>query len=266
MGTFFPAGGPDRKAGAWWRVLHSAIDAGAELGALRLIHVAGVGAVDEDNCEKIVSQLGEDAACVIYDSAALLVIEPGVEDIHVINAVRTLFNVTAEQIRLWRATTMHRDGLEFSPIAVDSNVPTDVSGIVAQDNTLRPHGLVLTDAEFRYMPLWDVTANEIFCYVCENTWNTGTDEQVSEDALNAFFSKTRHVFALDRAALPKAIAQAQDFLDRSIFTQILIPVHYSTITLEVFAQPYLDSCNQDVWPVIDSIYFEITKIPTDVNA
>jgi len=116
------------------------------------------------------------------------------------------------------------------------------------------------------MPLWDVTANEIFCYVCENMWNTGTDEQVSEDALNAFFSKTRHVFALDRAALHKAIAQAQDFLDRYIFTQILIPVHYSTITLEVFAQPYLDSCNQDVWPVIDSIYFEITKIPTDVNA
>lgn len=261
MSTFFPAGGRAHKTGPWWKVLHNAIDAGADLDALRLVHIVGISNVDETMCERIEHYLHEKAACVRYDDTSLLIIEPGVTDEEVIKATEYVLGVSRERLHLWRVLRALDDGLEFESI----DAPSAVAPQTAAPAPAEHAGIVLTDAEFSYFPLWDVRASEIFCYVCENVWNIGTGERVSEVALDAFFAKPRHVFALDREALHKAVLQAQDFLDRYLFTNILIPVHYSTVASQDFFAPYIEVCAQSVWPVVDNIYFEITKVPADAD-
>lgn len=262
MSTFFPAGGPAHNTGPWWKVLHSAIQSGADLNALRLVHAVGITSIDETICANMEQHLHADAACMCYDDTSLLIIEPGITDEEVVHAAEDVLEVTREQLHLWRVVEALSDGLNFEPISPqDYTTETQSTPAVSEH-----HGIVLTDAEFSYFPLWDVQASEIFSYVCENVWNIGDDDRVPEEALEAFFAKTRHVFALDREALHKAVDQAQEFLNDYIFTNILIPVHYSTLSAPDLATPYLETCNESVWPVMDNVYFEITKVPVDYDA
>lgn len=261
MSTFFPAGGPYQNTGNWWKLLHSSIEAGADLNALRLVHAVGISHVNEDTCTAMENQLHANAACLCYDQASILVIEPGVTDEEVISAAENALNVSREQLHLWRVIEALEDGLQFEPID-----PKDYTS-EGQDYTsdVLPHDIVLTDAEFSYFPLWNVKEGEVFCYVCENVWDLGDGTCVSEEALETFFAKKRHVLALDREALHKAVVQAQDFLNSYVFTNLLTPVHYSTMTTPELAESYLKSCNECVWPVFDNLYFEITKVPADID-
>ncbi|MCR4376631.1 MAG: hypothetical protein NUV50_00865 [Rhodospirillales bacterium] len=262
MSTYFPAGGTKGSPGHWWRMVHSAIEAGADLSALRLIHVAGMPTIDETVCAAMEERLGTEAACMCYDATSLLVIEPGVHDVEIFNAACEVLNATPEQVRLWAAVNIHDNGLDFQPLAQPDSAATTLPAPAVTPST---HDLVLTDAEFSYLPLWDVEAGEIFCYVCEVVWNVGDGSRVPEEALDTFFAKTRHVFALDRSALHKAVTQAKDFLDRYMFTNIMIPVHYSTITDPIHRAAYFDACNEGIWAVMDNVYFEISKVPADVD-
>jgi len=261
MSTFFPAGGPTHNTGPWWRVLHSAIEAGADLSALRLLHAAGVLVIDEHTCARLEQHMHADAACVCYDPSSLLIIEPGVTDEEVVQAAVASLGVSREQLHLWSVVEALHDGLKFEPID-----PHDYTTIQKSAPNVAAHrDIVLTDAEFSYFPMWDVQKSEIFSYVCENIWNFGDDEQMHEDALQAFFEKPRHVFALDREALHKAVKQAQQFLDGYIFSNLMIPVHFSTMNTPDLAAAYLETCNKSIWPVVDNVYFEITKVPVGVN-
>lgn len=261
MSTFFPAGGMNTDPGPWWRVLHSSLEAGADIDTLRLLHAAGAGPMTHEHCVRLEQALSPDVACVRYDPTSLLIIEPGVTDYEVLAAAEQVLNVTREQLKIWRAVGVHADGLEFVPL--DTN-EIEQSGPAETPPPLKSD-LVLTDAEFSYFPMWDVHASNIFGYVCENVWNTGEGGYVSEDALEAFLAKHRYVFALDKEALHKAVAQAQDFLDRYMFTNIVIPVHYSTITNPDFADAYVKVCSEGIWTVHDNVYLEITKIPIDAD-
>lgn len=261
MSTFFPAGGQNADPGSWWRVLHSSIEAGADISTLRLLHAVGAGPMTRDHCIQLERVLSPHVACVRYDQNGLLLIEPNVTDHQAVEAAQQVLGVTSEQIRLWRAVGVHENGLEF--------VPLDVENIEAEaERQAEPHpvnDIVLTDAEFSYFPMWNVRASEVFGYVCETVWNFGEGAYVPEEALEAFFTKHRHVYALDKEALHKAVAQAQDFLDRYMFTNIVIPVHFSTLATPELAAPYLDACNEGVWTVMDNVLFEITKVPVDVD-
>lgn len=262
MSTFFPAGGMNTDVGPWWRVLHSSLEAGADLNTLRLLHAVGAGPMTHDHCTRLEQALSPDVACVRYDPASLLIIEPGVTDYEVLVAAEQVLDVTREQLRIWRAVRVHTDGLEFVPLEFDEieqSKPAELPQPLKSD-------LVLTDAEFSYFPMWDVRASKIFGYVCENVWNTGDGGYVSEDALEAFLAKHRYVFALDKEALHKAVAQAQDFLDRYVFTSIVIPVHYSTITNPDYTDAYVKVCNEGIWTVHENVFFEITKVPVDVDS
>lgn len=262
MSTFFPAGGPGGKPGAWWRVVHSAVEAGADLSALRLVHIAGGPVSSEEISAQMEERLGQDAACMCYDASSLLIIEPGVSDAEVMEATCDLLNVSPEQVRLWAANELLDNGLKFTPVP-DTMIAHAHTASSAQSN--KGTDIILTDAEFTYFPLWDIHASEIFGYVCEAVWGTETGERVPEESLNAFFMKTRYVLALDREALHKSVYQAQDFLDRYMFANIVIPVHYSTIADPLLRASYMDAVNEGIWAVMDNVYFEITKIPNDAD-
>lgn len=260
MSTFFPAGGTSGNVGHWWRMVHSALEAGADLDALRLVHVAGMPPPGEDVCAALEERLGNEAACMAYDPTAILIIEPGLSDPEIMGAVCDVLSVTPEQVRLWAALAIHDDGLDFQPVP-------DADAAAAGPSTTPPavDEVVLTDAEFSYIPLWDIQRSEIFAYVCEAVWRTEDGRRVPEQSLSGFFAKPRHVFALDREALHKAVNQAQEFLDRYIFTNMMIPVHYSTIADPALKASYFDAFNDGIWAVIDNVYFEITKIPGDLD-
>jgi len=261
MSTFFPAGGMNSDAGPWWRVLHSSLEAGSDINTLRLLHAVGAGPMTHEHCVQLEQSLSPDVACVRYDPTSLLLIEPGVADYEVLRAAEKVLGVTREQLRIWRAVRAHEDGLEFVPFEVDDIEPSTT----AEPSPPPQNNIVLTDAEFSYFPMWGVRASEIFGYVCENVWNSGEGEYASEEALDAFFAKPGYVLALDKEALHKAVAQAQDFIERYIFTSVIIPVHYSTIANPDFAQVYVDVCNEGIWTVHENVIFEITKVPVDAS-
>lgn len=261
MSTFFPAGGLNADVGPWWRVLHSSLEAGADLNTLRLLHAVGAGPMTQDHCRLMEQALTPDVACVRYDQSSLLLIEPGVADFELLMAAEQVLDVTGEQLRLWSAIGIRDNGLEFAPLDVEEiecNPPEDPATHPKTD-------IVLTDAEFSYFPMWDVQASEIFGYTCENVWNTGEGSYVAEEALDAFFAKHRYVYALDKEALHNAVRQTQSFLDRYMFTNIVIPVHYSTMATPELSDPYMETCNEGVWTVRDNVYFEITKVPADLD-
>lgn len=261
MTTFFPAGGLNADAGPWWRVLHSSLEAGADLSVLRLLHAVGAAPMTEGHCRQLEAALTPNVACVRYDPSSLLVIEPGVADHELIVAAETVLNVTGEQLRLWEAVGIRDDGLEFIPLDIDA-----IERASHKKHLTHAHdSIVLTDAEFTYFPMWDVQESEIFGYTCENLWNAGEGGYYSEDALEAFFAKHRHVYALDKEALHKAVTQAQSFLDRYIFTNLIIPVHYSTLADPTYADAYIEACNEGVWTVHDNVIFEITRVPVDMD-
>jgi len=261
MSTFFPAGGLNADVGPWWRVLHSSLEAGADLNTLRLLHAVGAGPMTQDHCRLMEQALTPDVACVRYDTSSLLLVEPGVTDFELLMAAERVLDVTSEQLRLWQAIDIRDSGLEFAPLDVDEiehNPPEDAASHPKTD-------IVLTDAEFSYFPMWDVQASEIFGYTCENVWNTGEGSYISEEALDAFFAKYRYVYALDKEALHNAVSQTQFFLDRYMFTNIVIPVHYSIMATPEYADAYMEACNEGVWSVHDNVYFEITKVPADMD-
>ena len=125
--------------------------------------------------------------------------------------------------------------------------------------------LILGDAEFRYCPLWESRGNDIFCYLCEPSWDVGTDEHLTEDALQTEFDDPKRILALDLATLRTATEQVEEVVAQYGLMTVLIPVHYQTLANPESADAYTDLCDKRVWPVMDSVYFEIFGPPVPLS-
>ena len=124
---------------------------------------------------------------------------------------------------------------------------------------------VLADPEFRYYPLWDVRGNEIFCYICEPFWNVGDGVSHPEEDFTRAFTDPKRVLALDLETLRHAVSRAEEVAEGYGVFSVMIPVHFATLSNEETCRSYVDSCKESVWSVIDSLNFEIVRLPSTFN-
>lgn len=125
--------------------------------------------------------------------------------------------------------------------------------------------LILGDTEYRYCPLWESSGNDIFCYLCEPFWNVGSGELLTEDTLQTEFDDPKRILAVDLATLRTATEQVEEVVAQYGLMTVLIPVHYQTLENPESADAYTDLCDKRVWPVMDSVYFEINGPPVPLS-
>ncbi len=125
---------------------------------------------------------------------------------------------------------------------------------------------VLADPEFRYYPLWDVRGNEVFCYICEPFWNVGDGVAHPENDLTQAFKDPKRVLALDLETLRHAVSQAEEVAAGYGVFNVMIPIHFSTLTDEETRSAYVEACNSSVWPVIDYLNFEVVGLPSIIKS
>ncbi len=121
--------------------------------------------------------------------------------------------------------------------------------------------MILGDARFRYYPLWETRRNDVFCYLCQASWDVGADHLLSEEELGAEFDDARRLSALDHETLRTAIDEANRVAGQYGVMKLLIPVHFSTLADAEATESYTDFCAANVWSVVDSLYFEILRPP-----
>lgn len=139
-----------------------------------------------------------------------------------------------------------------------SSMPSDIEARISSTT-------VLADPEFRYYPLWDVRANGVFCYICEPFWNIGNGVPLPEEDLGQAFDDSGRLLTLDLETLRHAVIRAEEVAVGYGVFSALIPVHFTTLTNPDTRLAYGEACNASVWPVIDSLNFEIIRLPTALN-
>lgn len=145
-------------------------------------------------------------------------------------------------------------------MGADQQAPASSNG-----RSTRSSRLILGDAQFRYYPLWEVRGNDIFCYLCEPFWDVGTGEPLPEDALQTEFADPKRILALDLETLRKATEQVEEVVAQYGLMTVLIPVHFETLTNTESADAYIQLCDKLIWPVLESVYFEIVSPPIPLS-
>jgi len=273
-----------------WKTLRLATGGGLPLEAMRLVRWeelraflgkrwadAGANIVGTLRAE-IEGRLGPGAACVRYDDYSFLVICAAAADPLLGTLDEAITNDIAPKlvgilggaglIQVWKPVTVEEAGFGFERPGAEPDVPDAAADSAAQappETPAEPAKVVLTDAVFRYYPLWEVRANDVFGYLCEASWDVG-GETLTEEALGERFRNPRLRLALDRETLKKAVDLAEEVAEQYGMVQILVPVHYGTLANEETAEKYVQRCNQSVWGVLESMNFEIVQPPPDFDA
>ena len=273
-----------------WEVLKSAILGNCQLGNMRLIcwrsmrelmgkRWADVGHnVETTTRQELEACLASGEACIRYNDLCLLLITvPSPESIlntlgsEIVPAIEAKIAGAlsdGQLIEIWKPVTMNDDGFEFEhcPLHLTDRAqvlprealkPPEIDPVAASQ--AKPSMMVPTDAGFKYLPLWDVRSNSIFCYLCQPYWRSADDEFLVESNLPQLFSDARRVLALDIETLSNSIAEAENIVSSDCYARILIPVHYSTLSDQESATRYIEYCNQHIWSVRDYVYFEVIE-------
>ena len=168
---------------------------------------------------------------------------------------------------------IENEGFSFERVSVEAGrkAETETGEESAEEpppasDTVPAQTMILGDAEFRHFPLWDVRANEVFCYLFEAFWDLGTGEALSGEALEEQFRDPKRTLALDLETVAKATDELERGLDQYRLVKFLIPVHYRTLADPATADTYAQFCNRKIWSVREFAYFEIIKPPATVSA
>lgn len=121
--------------------------------------------------------------------------------------------------------------------------------------------MILGDATFRYYPIWDVSKNDVFVYLCEAFWDLGEDHLLSEEEIADEFSTPDKTKMLDLETVNTAISQLDEIFSNYGIMNVLVPIHFMTLLDENSFGEYADEVGGKIWPFKSNVYFEIVKPP-----
>lgn len=207
--------------------------------------------------------LGADAVCLRFDdTSALLVAHDDASARDRVAAVaaavrRTLFGPLGrdELVEVWAVEAVDEAGLVCRR-GDDGAAPARPASASVH------HSLVLSDTDFSYLPLWEVRRNFVYFYACEPFWTLPDGTTARENDVAGQFAAPHHRAALDGALLRNVAAVLGDVVEHDRMAQVLVPVHYSTLTGAGSAQ-YLAELHQNAFEMKERAYLEIVGLPSD---
>lgn len=279
-----------------WRLMRLVMTGGRCLDNLRLVRwddlrvlhgtrwAAMAARVADTVRGEIEGHLAPGGSCIRYDDSSLMVIcadpvEPVFDVLadrvaRIIGKKFTCAPVDNDLIQVWKPVSMEDRGFAFERLdAPASSRPSMAASEEAAAETEVPPAssgrslatMVLTDAEFRYSPLWDVRENAVFCYLCEASWDANPGAAVPAEALASPHHGLEWTLTLDLETLRKAIEELELWLDQYCLAKLLIPVHYEILADPGTAETYTRFCNGKIWPVREFAYFEIVVPPSQIT-
>ena len=256
-----PASAVDDRSGLWGLLRMMAGDQ-HRLAAMRLLRWEGAGGEAALLKSRTAGLLRPEDVFVRYDATSFLVICAAPSDSTLGRLDRGLGIRTPETpaVAVWRPVALGETGFAF--------VPVTGAGVEDEEKQApaKPDRAVLSDARFRYFPLWDVQANSTFCHLCEALWDTGTGDLLPEDAFEGGLGGVGRVLAVDLQVLREAIKRIEATMSGYGILTALIPVHWQTLADRERADRYSRFCSDNVWPVIENVFFELVGTPPSLSA
>ena len=255
-----PASAVDDRSGLWGLLRMMASDQ-HRLAAMRLVRWDGAGGEAALLRSRTAGVLRPDDVFVRYDATSFLVICAAPSD-STLGRIDREFGIPSSEaptVGVWRPVTLGETGFAFLPVTA-----AGVEGEKMRTRT-KPDRAVLTDARFRYFPLWDVEANFTFCYLCEALWDSGTGDLLPEDAFEGGLGGTGRILAVDLQVLREAIKRIETAMNEYGTLTALIPVHWQTLADRERADRYGRFCSDNVWPVIENVFFELVGTPPSLS-
>ncbi len=247
---------PCRSADDTWALIALLVERGEPLAHMRLLRWgrpgAGEPASESGKSATIaaaVQSRAPTARCVRYDDSSVLVIA---DDAGVI-AADLARDDAGGGIEVWVPVSVSDDGFGCRR---DEGTGDPVQPVAAPAAKAE----VLPDAEFIYLPVWDVEANAVFCYLCHASWRTRDGTVMDEAARPELFRDTEMLLTLDVETLGRATDTVQRTLDGYGFISVLIPVHFSTLADPKALDTYRRQRDAAVLPIIESVAFEIVGL------
>jgi hypothetical protein len=119
----------------------------------------------------------------------------------------------------------------------------------------RPELTVMADPEHIFAPIWDVGANQLYCYITRLLWNGPGGRQISEQSVESYGISLDRLLAVDLDAAARTVETVRQTPEAFGAGSFAIPVHPKV--LEEAASRWNDEMWSLVLPVLDQIIFEI---------
>lgn len=214
--------------------------------------------------------------CVRYDDTSFLVIcDPVVSHVFFQSDDQLASRISGDKlndvahlVEVWNAISVGATGFDFRRLLPE----TEPVGNTISPPESRPPPIekgaakvVLADADYIFLPMWDVTRNEIFGYICRPLWTGSQGESVSEGSPVHLTTGANRLAAIDAAVFRSAVEFVQNALDNYCAARTIVPIHPEILAEEQAASAFFDVLDREIWPVLENMMFEIV-MPSDGNA
>ncbi len=167
--------------------------------------------------------------------------------------------ITAKQI-----IALTEDGLIYQSGDNGDGLAADATLSMPVDTESNKQLYVLGDVGYSMVPVWDVRRNRILSYRLKASWAVGENDTKDDSELEQLFEPGMEL-AIDLATLQEAAKDINDVYDHDRFASFTLPVHYDTLTNSNLKTKYLAAVNR-IWPITpERLYFEIGRVPEDVE-
>lgn len=114
---------------------------------------------------------------------------------------------------------------------------------------------VLADPEHIFAPLWDVSANQLYCYVTRLLWNAPDGHRVTEQSLESLGVSVEQLVAVDLDAAARTVETVRRASEAFGAGAFAIPVRPKVLNSAA------SQWHKEIWnlvlPVLDQIVFEV---------
>lgn len=261
-----------------WTVLRRALDGEISLDCTWLVRwdepalQPGGRPVPLDNdararslVHSISSQPPTGTVCLRYDTTAILVLasDPTWAGSHVVTetAQASAASNPGDNLEFWQAVAVSDDGLHFRRFVTDAQ-SAHPEPLPASGGTPRTSKLVLSDAEYTFFPLRDVTTNQLLAYLCQAVWSGPGSKTFTEGSMEIRGASPEQLAAIDLALFRAGIGFVQNALDNFSSVNVVIPVHCGVFARSEAAARLFETVGREIWPVFENVFFELIPGPS----
>lgn len=126
--------------------------------------------------------------------------------------------------------------------------------------------LVLPDADYFYFPLWNVSENRLFAYLCRPFWEVPSLGRLTESSPDVAAISPDRLAAIDQTIFESASAFIQNALDNYGTAEVIVPVHASLFESETALNRFFETVDRAIWAIAELVWFEVISRADEPNS